>query len=298
MTLWPWDLAAFYPHWGAALPIWKVVASGVLIAGVTVAVIRYGRTHRYLVVGWFWFLGILFPVLGLIHGGGQSMADRYSYVSLIGLFVILAWAVAFLVDRWSVPRPVVAAVCALLLLGSIVLTRAQVSRWRDSVTLWEHTIAVTERNFSGHNMLATAYAQQENLDLALVHYEQALVINPRHARSHNNLGLTLARMGRETEAIEHYREALRIKPRYEEAHDNLGLALGRQGDLEGAIRHFTAALDIEPRFAQAHSHLGSSLLRKGDREQALYHLEQALRLDPGLSRARLMLESLQRDERP
>jgi len=290
----PVNLAVYYPH-PESIPLWKTAGAALILILLTVLLLRAARRTPAFAVGWLWFLGILFPVLGLVHGGGQSMADRYTYVPLVGLFVILAWGVADLARRRPLLRWVVVCVCGLSILGCATSTRAQVARWKDSVTLWEHAIAVTERNFSAHNMLATALAIREELDSAVSHYEQALRINPEHERSHNNLGLTLARLGRETEAVEHYRQALRINPRYEEALDNLGLALMRQGDLDGAIGHFSEVLRINPRSAMAHWHLGSALADQGNREMAMRHLAEALRLSPGLRGARLLLEALRRD---
>jgi tetratricopeptide (TPR) repeat protein len=295
--LWPRDLAAYYPH-PQSIPAWQTAGAVLLLVALTLVLLRAARRLPGLAVGWLWFLGTLVPVLGLIHAGGQSMADRYTYIPLIGLFITLAWGVPFLLGGWRHKRFALAVVSVVVISACAARTFSQVSYWKDSVTLWEHTIAVTDRNFSAHNMLATALAVRGELDEAVTHYEEALRINPEHERSHNNLGLTLARLGRENAAIDHYREALRIKPRYEEAHDNLGLALGHRGDLDGAIRHFTEALRIRPGFAAAHYHLGSALLQRGDREQAIRHYSEALRLDPGLRGARLRLQALLREREP
>jgi tetratricopeptide (TPR) repeat protein len=291
---WPRNLAAYYPH-PESIPVWKTAGAALFLVILTVLLLRAAKQRRWLAVGWLWFLGTLIPVLGLVHGGGQSMADRYTYIPLIGLFVILAWGAPSLLRSWSHRRLALAVVSIVVLSGCAALTYSQVSYWKDSVTLWEHTVEVTAGNFSAHNMLATALARQGNLDEALHHYGEALRINPEHERSHNNLGLTLARLGKDPEAIDHYREAVRINPRYEEAHDNLGLALGRQGDLDGAIRHFSEAVRIRPGFAEAHAHLGSALERKGDRDRAIYHYSRALRINPSLRGARLRLQGLQQE---
>jgi tetratricopeptide (TPR) repeat protein len=290
-TVWPMNLAVYYPH-PESIPPWITAGSLLLLLLLTLGCFWTARRQPALLMGWLWFLGLLFPVLGLFHGGGQALADRYTYVPLIGLFVGLVWGAAAVARHLSLRRSVLAVLSGVVLLGCTVLTRAQVSRWKDSVTLWEHTVAVTERNYSAHNMLATALALEGQLDRALGHHEQALEINPRHARSHNNFGLTLGRLGRETEALEHLREAVRLDPSYAEAFYNLGLAFERQGDAEAALEAFTRLLALRPASAQGHAHLGALLLRRGERERARHHLSEALRLNPGLRQPRQLLDGL------
>jgi len=187
---WPKNLAVFYPHPGADLPVWQAVVAGLALVSITILVIRAGKPRPYLSVGWLWYLGTLVPVIGLVQVGAQAMADRYTYVPMIGLFIMLAWGLPGLGGkRLAVPATLV--VCAL-----IAVTWRQVGYWRDSISLFRHAISVTEKN----------------------------------AVMHANLGLALRDRGRTDEAIREYREAIRIDPEFAQAHNNLAVALYFKGD--------------------------------------------------------------------
>ena len=282
-AVWPSGLAAFYPY-----PVWPpglVIVAGAILAAVSVVVIRGVRRQPHLAVGWFWFLGTLVPAIGLVQVGGQSMADRYTYLPLTGLFIMLCWSVpARAMARWKLKVITGAAAVAVLAVYA-ALSRVQVGYWKDSETLFRHALAVTRDNWVAHDNLGTALQHAGKIEEAIAQYEQALRIKPHFAEAHYNLGSALGQTGRIPEAIEHLEQALRIRPDYAEAHCNLGLALAQAGRMPEAIGHFEQALRINPDYADAHNNLGLAMMRLGRMPEAIEHLQQALRIKPDFAEA-------------
>ena len=254
-TIWPSNLAVFYPHPGQSLPIWQAALAGLLLVVVSAVVIRAGRRYPYLPVGWLWYVGTLVPVIGLIQSGDQGMADRYTYIPLIGLFIIISWSVSEFGTNWRHRRIVFALTASTLLLALSVCTLLQIRYWKNDITLFTHALKVTEENFVAHNNLGAALARQGKLKDAISHFMEALRISPHYERAHFNLGLARDKQGEIDEAIVHFSEALQIKPDYPEAHNGLGVALARQGRLEEAIAHFRAALQLQPDNGMARANL-------------------------------------------
>ena len=202
--LWPVNLACFYPHPLDGLPLWQAAGALLLLAGVTVAVVRAGRRLPYLAVGWLWYLGTLVPVIGLVQVGAQAMADRYTYVPLIGLFVMLSWGAGSLAAKGPLPKIATAALSAALLAALLPLTWSQISHWKDSETLFAHALEVTDRNLLAHNNLGNALARQGRLEEAEFHLVEALRLRPDYAAAQNNLGILRLRQGRFEEAAGHF----------------------------------------------------------------------------------------------
>jgi tetratricopeptide (TPR) repeat protein len=277
---WPAHLGVLYPLAGHNPPIWQAPAAGLALAVLTLGALRQARRHPYLLVGWLWYLGTLLPVIGLVQVGMQAMADRYTYVPLIGLFIVVAYGMADLGARWRAPRFLLPVGAGVVLSALMICTWMQVSYWRDSIPLYEHTLKVARRNPLIHNNLGLALAQQGKLDQAMAHYDEALRLDPDYPRPHNNLGLALAQQGKMEQAMAQYAEALRLAPDYAAAHNNLGLALARQGKWEQAMAHYAEALRLDPDDASAHHKLGLALDAQGKMEQAMAHYAEALRLDP------------------
>ncbi len=282
--IWPRHLAVFYPH-QEMLPIWKIVGSGLLLVGVSVLVIRAVRKHPYLVVGWFWYLGTLIPVIGLVQVGSQAMADRYTYVPLIGLFIMMAWGVPDILAGWRFRKVVLSVSTGLLLSLLMVVTNLQLKHWQNDITLFEHTLAATCNNFIIHYNLGVVLAGQGKTQEAVAHYAEALRIKPDYAEAHNNLGVALVGQGKTQEAVAHYAEALRIKPDYAEAHYNLGAALVGQGKTQEAVAHYAEARRIKPDYAEAHNNLGVALAGQGKTQEAVAHYAEALRIKPDFAEA-------------
>jgi protein O-mannosyl-transferase len=283
--LWPARLAAIYPY-PATLPASSVLGAAACLVAVSVMAIRARHRHPCFFVGWLWYLVMLLPVIGLVQVGSQPRADRYTYLPLTGLFIAAAWGVPALLERWDRRHPALGAAAAAVVVACAGAAWAQVRHWRDSVTLWEHAVAITTGNHRAEGNLAHALAKQGRLEEAIVHYVEAVRLKPDYAEAHNNLGFVLAEKGRGDEAIAHYAEALRAQPDYVEAHNNLGVALTSQGRDREAIGHFQAALRLEPGLATSHNNLGVALARAGRPDEAVRHFSEALRLRPAYPDAR------------
>jgi protein O-mannosyl-transferase len=282
--IWPHPLAALYPHPGM-WPAWQVAGAGLLLAGISVLVVRGVRRYPYLGVGWFWYLGTLVPVIGLVQVGTQGMADRYTYIPLIGLFIMIAWGIPDLLARWRYRATVLAISAGLLLSIFMMVTRNQIHRWHDSVPLFEHTLNVTTGNFRIHDNLGSALIHRGKYEEAIAHYNEALRIKPDDLGAHYGLGNALIHQRKYDEAIVHYTEALRIKPGDAVAHYGLGVALGRQEKYQEAIDHFTEALRINPQDASNHYNQGNILARQGKYNEAIAHFAEALRIKPDYAEA-------------
>jgi len=282
---WPAHLAVFYPLPGHNLPIWLALAAGLALAALTFLALRQARRHSYLPVGWLWYLGTLLPVIGLVQVGKQAMADRYTYVPLIGLFIMLAYGMADLAARWRARRFLLPVGAGVVLSALMICTWVQVSYWRDSISLYEHTLKVTGSNPLIQSNLGFALAAQGQMDQAIAHYGEALRLQPDLAETHNILGVALAAQGKMDQAMAQYAEALRLKPDLAEAHNNLGLALAAQGQMDQAMTQYAEALRLNPDLAEAHNNLGLALAAQGQMDQAVAQYAAALRLNPDLAKA-------------
>ena len=274
-AVWPSGLAVFYPY--RVWPPGAVIMAGAILVAVSGVVIRRVRREPHLAVGWFWFLGALAPAIGLVQVGSQSMADRYTYLPLIGLFIMLCWSVpSRAMERRSL-KVITGVAAAAVLAACAALSRVQVKYWKDSETLFRHALDVTRDNWLAHDGLGVAFEQAGRIPEAIAQYEQALRIKPDFVEAHNNLGYALVKSGRMPEAIRVFENALRIEPDYAEAHRNLGNIFLKEGKLSDAIGHYEQAVRIKPDFAEAHNDLGVALARAGRMPEAIGHYEQAVR---------------------
>ena len=277
-SLCPTSLAVFYPHPKDALSWWIAGGSLLLLVSVSIVVAMWRQSRPYLLVGWLWYLGMLVPVIGLVQVGSQARADRYMYLPLVGPSLALAWATMELAGNSLVRRWLCGTAWLLVLVSLTGLAWQQASTWRDSESLWTHTLSVTTRNAPAHNNLAVALAGRGQVDSAIAHYQKALEIKPDHAPAHNNLALLLAGRGQIDSAMVHYQEALEIKPDYAEAHNNLAAALAGRGQVDSAITHYQKALEIKPNYAEAHYNLGVVLAGCGQVDSAIAHYQKALEI--------------------
>jgi tetratricopeptide (TPR) repeat protein len=278
--LWPHPLAVFYPHPGNSLPMWKAAGAGVFLLCISILVLRGARRYPYLVLGWLWYLGTLVPVIGLAQAGSQAMADRFTYVPLIGLYIIFAWGVPEFTRKWHHRRVALSISAAVVLFSLMTCARLQLRHWKNSVSLLSYTHAVTANSYLVHNNLGSALYELEKYDEAIVHYTEALRIKANFAEPHYNLGIAFARQGKFNEAIAHYTEALRIEPGHAKAHNNLGDVLYQQERYDEAISHFSRAVQLKPDYPKAHSNLGNALLQQGKFDEAIAHFSEALRIQP------------------
>jgi tetratricopeptide (TPR) repeat protein len=289
--LWPARLAVFYPHPNDRLPLLEVTAAIAFLVGVSLLVTYLRRTKPYLVTGWFWYLGMLVPVIGFVQVGEQAHADRYTYLPQIGLYIMIAWTVSdLLLESTSRGhRALVGVVTAIAIVSLGVRGLGQASYWKNSETLWNHTLAVTGENDVAHNNLGFLFLRSGELDNAISEFQAALDIRSRNTETHyslgaaliqNNLGNAFARKRLWDEAIDHLQEAVRLRPDYADAYFNLGSVLFQQGRIDQAIAQWQKALVIRPHDAEAHRNVASALRKQGNVKEAIAEYEQALNITP------------------
>ncbi len=290
-TLLPIDLAIFYPY-HAFVPPWRLFESILILIFITLMALFFVRRRPYLLVGWLWYLGTLIPVIGLVQVGSQAMADRYTYLPLVGVFIILIWGVSDSLNRLPLPKCLWAAVSVIILLTLAAATKTQVGYWKDSVTLFTQAIRNTERNYSAHYTLALALSKSGNPQGAMDHYREALRIRPTFAEAHNGLGHLLMLLGRYDEANDHFKTANRNKPNYAAAMKNLGDLRMRQGKTDEAIVQYRRAYLIEPDDPELFNNYGVALFNKRQRNAAIVQIKEALRLKPDYIEARNNLQKI------
>jgi tetratricopeptide (TPR) repeat protein len=278
-TFWPDNLSVLYPHPGHWLA-WQVGGAIVLLLGLTAGAVLARKQMPFVFVGWFWFVGMLVPVIGLVQVGIQSMADRYTYLPQLGIFVALAWSVGALVERWPKLRMICGVSTTLVVGACALLTAMQVGIWASSETLFRHAVRTTENNYLAYNNLGFYLTGKGRVDEAMTNYEASLAINPSYADARNNLGHALAERKKFAEAIVHYRAGLRSSPENVEIHNNLGNALAETGDTDGAMVEYRFVLQRNPEHADAHNNLGIALAMKGELSEAIEHFHQALYAKP------------------
>jgi len=284
--IWPENLAFFYPYPGDT--VWKGILCGMALVGITIISIRLIRKAPYFAVGWFWYLGTFVPVIGIVPVGGgwpgSVMSDRYAYIPLIGIFIIIAWGLPELISKWRYKEKVLSVSAGIIIFTLLITTWEQVSHWKNSITIFKHTIKVTDKKYPNlaivHNNLGIAlFAEQKNEE-AISHYKMAIKLNPDYALAHNNLGAVLFAKQKNEEAISHYKMAIKLNPDYAEAHNNLGAALFNAKMTEEAIDYFKEAIKLNPDFADAHNNLGAALVAEGKMEEAISHYKMAIKIKP------------------
>lgn len=282
---WPADLAVLYPHpldWPTAL----VGTCGVALLTMTIFLTWQARRHPVLAVGWFWYLGMLVPVIGLVQVGSQSIADRYTYLPTIGILVLTVWGLHELAGRTRPGKIILTVTGIATLLACATLTLRQISRWQDSETLFRHTLAVTKNNPLAHDSLGGALLAQGRGTEAMQQYQTALRLNAADTVAHNGMGVLLMQRQDFAAAERHLREALRLNPNDAFAHGNLGVLLAQQGALDEAISHLQHSVNRKPHNAEAQNNLGSLLLAQGRGDEALRHFRAAVNLKPDYAKAR------------
>jgi tetratricopeptide (TPR) repeat protein len=276
--VWPVNLAAFYPY--GLLPAWEVTGSVLVLIAISAFAAWNARRHSYLLVGWLWYLVTLGPVIGLIQAGGQARADRFTYVPLVGLFIIAAWGIPELTGRWQYRRAALTAAAGIVICGCAIAARRQVQYWENAYTLWQHALDTTTGNFLAHMVLGVALASDGRIDESIAQYREALAIQPGFAEAHNDLGIALARQGRIDEAILEFQAAVSLAPEAAVTHYDLGFALAEQGKPQEAIIHYSEAVRLDPSYVEAFTKLGDAQLVQGRLGEAIANYTEALRIQP------------------
>ena len=319
LTFWPNNLAVYYPLAPTGIPAWQIIGAALLLIAITALCFFQRRIRPYLIMGWLWFLGTLVPVIGLVQVGGQTMADRYFYIPSIGLFIALVFGLADIVRSCRVAPSLSVGIAGGVLLIFAILTNLQIRRWRNSFTLFEHTLAVTAPNLHIEHNLGLALGGSGRYDEAAAHFEKALQIDPNFYDALVGMGVTRDFQGRLPEAIAYFQAAIHSQPDAATAHLQLGRALWKQnrdeaaleemrraselapkdadiradfalalelvGKMPEAIEQFQEALRMNPYNAEAHANLGLALLASGKPRESIPEFETALRLKPELTGA-------------
>ena len=279
-TFWPNDLAVYYPFAPSGIPAWQMIGAAFLLIAITAFCFFQQKTRPYLLMGWLWFLGTLVPVIGFVQVGGQTMADRYFYIPSIGLFIAVVFGLAGIVKSWRVAPSLSAGIAGVVLLMLATLTNAQIQRWRDSFTLFEHTLAVTPPNLHIEYNLGLAMGGSGRYDEAAAHFEKTLQIDPNFYDGLVGMGVTRAFQGRLPEAIEYFQAAIRSQPDAPKAHVQLAHALWKQNGDQAALEEMLRASQFAPRDAEIRADLGLALELVGRIPEAIEQLHEALRLNP------------------
>jgi len=261
-TVWPTNLAVYYPHPGMS-PLWQIIFSAGILLIITGLCFMSRKRLPYLIVGWLWFLGTLVPVIGLVQIGSHAMADRYTYIPLIGLFIMFAWGMHEIMNRLHWNKIFCSTSMAALVLILASVSWIQVQYWQNATTLFRHAVAVTKNSFLGHNNLGAALARKGQIAEAVYHYQEALKVKPDYAEAYFNMGSALAHLCRYGEAIWWYEKALQYNPLFVEAYNNKGIACAQTGKITEAIACFQTALRLKPGYTEARRNMDIALRQPG-----------------------------------
>ena len=298
-TLWPRDLAVFYPHPDIRYPLseqwprWLICAALIGLVSLSAAVLLCSRRRPWLTVGWFWFLVTLVPVLGIVQVGGQAMADRYTYIPLIGIFICVVWGATDLLEGRRFGRAALAGSAALVIASCVVITDRQVKYWQNTRTLFEHTLAVTKDNAVAQFEMGTVFEEQGDFNAAISFFRASLDADPSYYFAHERLGSIFERLGNPNEALKQYEAALRLAPWWAPPHHGLASCLFLLGRKDQARREYLEAIRLDPDCAEAHFNLGIALYKMGQSDDAAAHIATAVRLEPENVPALTVLAELQ-----
>ncbi len=251
--IWPTGLAVFYPHPGQ-WPFWQAAGAALLLGAVTVTLILAARRFPYLATGWLWFAGTLVPVIGIVQAGDQAMADRFTYIPLIGLFIMVAWGIPELLQKWQLAHPprkeALFASSALIILCFLIVTSTQVGYWRNSIAMFDYTLKVTDRNDTIHLNRGAVYQGLGKQWQAIEDYSRAIEINPKCAAAYSNRGAAYEDLGNHRQAIENCGKAIEIDPKFAEAYYNRGIAYDNLGNHRQEIEDMTTAARLDNEYAK------------------------------------------------
>ncbi len=287
----PLDLAVFYPHPVGGLPASVYWSATALILGLTAAALFSWHRRKYFFVGWFWYIGTLVPMIGIVKVGSQAAADRFTYWPSIGLLIVIAWLAREFVGKVRWRQYTIIGLGAAVSIACIALTRTQVKHWESSESIFLHALSVTPQNQTAHKMLAYHYTTEQQHKKAIAHYQLALRYGPER-RIQNNLANTLILVGRTEEAIPHYQAYLAEEPDSAHVHYNLGRAYYNLGRLDDAAASFKHAIAYDPGHFSAHFALGAVYLAREQRAEARKMFEKALKIDPDSADAKAELTAL------
>jgi len=278
-TILPVNLAVFYPH-PENVVLWQVLGAMLLLMAITIVTIWRVKKSPYLATGWFWYLGALVPVIGIVQVGAQAMADRYTYISLIGLFIMIAWGIPELLKKVKYRKEILWVASVLCILSFSILTWKQVGYWQNSITLYDHTLNVTEKNSLVQNNRGFAYYVLGDYRQAIEDYSAAIAIKPGYATAHHNRGIAYIALGDHKKAIVDFNHAIALKPAYAEAYNNRGKAYSIMGDYNQALEDINRAITISPDNAKSYYNRGVAHFVLGNPKRAIEDFDRAVGIKP------------------
>jgi len=287
---WPVNLAVFYPY-PDSIPMWQAGGAALVLGAISWAVIRGMRQRRYLGAGWFWFLGTLVPVIGLLQVGMQALADRYTYIPYIGLALMVSWGLADLAAAWPRGRAALAGAAALALGCCLATSRSQIKHWRDSTALYEHALKVTSGNYMAHDNLGNVLMDDGKLDEAVKHYREVIRLTPTIGKPYNDLGKAYALQGKMDDAMILFSNAARLNPGLAQARWNLGNAWLLKGKVAEGLAEMKIAVQLSPEDITGHRVFVDTLIKLGKAAEALPYCEAVVKAEPEDAHARFTLGS-------
>jgi tetratricopeptide (TPR) repeat protein len=287
---WPVNLSFFHPHPLDSLSLWKMAGALSVLALISLLALLNLRRYPYLLTGWLWYIVTLVPVIGLIQVGGQAIADRFTYLPHIGLYLMVVWGAHDIFKKQSRSMWIPGMLSANILLILLVFTWHQTQTWQNSKTLFRHALRVTKNNYMAHFHLGNVFMDEGDLQRALAHYSEAIKIRPDHMPARGNMGYALLKLGRPLEAISSYAEALRIKPGDHGIHFKMAAALASLGRFDEALVHYGKVIELNPGNYQAHNNMGWIYGKQRRYEEAAYHFKEALKISPNDQKSRYNLE--------
>ena len=272
---WPFNLSVFYPF-PSEIPVWQTVSAFSVIIFITLYFFRLHKDRPYLVVGWLWYLGTLIPVIGLVQAGlWPAIADRFTYIPFIGLYIIISWGIIETRTFKRHPHRFL-IVFTSLVIALTLRAGSQATYWKNSKTLFNHAIELNDKNIIAHNNIGKSLIKDGQTDQAVKHYREALSVNPKYVSARKNLGTALAMLGESNKAIYHLYEAIRLDPNRAETHYNLGNVLARLNRNKKAVYHYEKALSINPNYVEVYNNLGNLFADMGRINEAVHSLNFAL----------------------
>lgn len=280
--IWPKNLGIFYPY-QPIISGWQTIGAILFLLMISIFVIWWS-SKRYLFVGWFWYIGTLIPVIGIVQSGSQTMADRFTYIPLTGLFIIIAWSFYEIVDKVRY-RKIILVIFFIFVTTSLMgCTFCQLRFWENSIKLFRHTLDITDQNWLIHYNLGLIFVQEGDIQRGICHYYEAININPNLERVHNNLGSVFLEQGKTKEALMHFKKAIQINPGYGLAYINIGLALAREKRFEEAIEYYKIASKIIPESTKLHFNMALAYIELKDFTNALNEFEILKKRDNALAK--------------
>jgi tetratricopeptide (TPR) repeat protein len=289
---WPNDLSVFYPF--SDIVLWQISLAAMFLVSITLVVLKYFRKHPYLFVGWFWFIGTLVPVIGIVQVGSQAMADRYAYITFIGLFIMMAWGIQKVSSRNIYVKKMFVVASVLMIMLFTAASYHQVKLWSNTITLFEDAIKKNPDNYLAYQIVGLEMYKKEENEKALQFNEMAIKANPRIHAAYNNQGLVLMKMGKRDEALKNFEMALQVNKSASEVYYNMGQIYLDGREFDKSIEYSLKAIELNPDYLDAYNNLGVALVKRGSFKDGIMQFEKALQINPNYEKAKRNLQIIEK----